>query len=65
MTDLSKLATARELEHKTIKIVGFRVGVDRAVFYKKLETPNDKDFGKYMNIAFHDKKCDFVSVRKI
>lgn len=54
-----------KLEQITIKIVGFRVGVDRAVYYKKLELPNDADFGKYMNVAFHDRKCDFVSVRKI
>ena len=54
-----------KLEHVTIKIVGFRVGMDRAVYYKKLEVPSDKEFGKYMNIAFHGKKCDFVSVRRI
>ena len=54
-----------KLQNITIKIVGFRVGVDRAVYYKKLQTPSDPEFGKYMNIAFHDKSCDFVSVRKI
>ena len=47
-----------------VKIVGFKVGEDRAVFYKKLYRPNDQDFGKYMNIAFVKKGCDFVSVRK-
>lgn len=54
-----------KLEHITIKIVGFRVGVDRAVYFKKLETPSDTEFGKYMNVVFHSRKCDFVSVRKI
>jgi len=54
-----------KLEHITVKIVGFRVGHDRAVFYKKLDTPSDKDFGKWMNIAFHDRNCDFISIRKI
>ena len=54
-----------KLERVTIKIVGFRVGVVRAVYYKKLELPSDEEFGKYMNIAFHVKKCDFVSVRRI
>ena len=57
--------TMEKLKEITIKIVGFRVGTDRAVYYKKLSTPNDSDFGKYMNVAFHDKNCDFVSVRKI
>jgi len=54
-----------KLEEITVKIVGFRVGVDRAVYYKKLKLPDDSEFGKYMNIAFHDKKCDFVSVRRL
>jgi len=54
-----------KLQEITVKIVGFRVGVDRAVYYKKLQTPSDSEFGKYMNIAFHDKHCDFISVRKI
>lgn len=54
-----------KLKEITIKIVGFKVGVDRAVYYKKLDTPSDQDFGKYMNVAFHGHKCDFVSVRRI
>ena len=60
-----KLEVLEKLEHITVKIVGFRVGVSNAVFYKKLDTPSDKDFGKWMNVAFHDKKCDFISVRRI
>ena len=54
-----------KLKHISIKIVGFKVGVSRAVFYKKLDTPSDKDFGVAMNVAFHGKNCDFVSVRKV
>jgi len=54
-----------KLEEITIKIVGFKVGVDKAVFYKKLKLPSDSELGKWMNIAFHSKKCDFISVRRV
>lgn len=54
-----------KLKRIGIKIVGFKVGVDRAVFYRRLNTPNDRTFGEWMNCAFHQKGCDFVSVRKI
>ena len=56
---------ADKLKDMAIKIVGFKVGVARAVYYKRLENPNDKELGKHMNLAFRSYKCDFVSVRKV
>lgn len=56
---------SEKLKHIKIVLVGFRVGVENSVYYRKLETPSDPLLGKHLNIAFHDKNCDFVSIRKI
>lgn len=52
---------------KTLKleIVGFKVGEAKAKWAWILNTPNDSTLGKYLNTAFHQKNCDFVTVRKI
>jgi len=49
----------------TIIIVGFQVQKENSVLYKKLYLPNDKELGATINKAFHDKKCDFISLRAI
>lgn len=49
----------------TIVIVGFQVQKDNSVVYKKLYLPSDKELGCALNKAFHDKNCDFISLRAI
>ena len=49
----------------TVVIVGFRVQEENSVVYKKLSIPNDRELGAVINKAFHDSKCDFISLRAI
>jgi len=54
-----------KLRHMIVVIVGFKVNVENSIYYHKLDTPSDSELGKHLNIAFHSKGCDFVSVRRI
>jgi len=48
-----------------IKIVGFRVGISRAVFNRTLKKPTETQMGLAMMAAFSERKCDFISVRRV
>jgi len=54
-----------KLRNIKIVVVGFRVKEENSVFYKKLDNPSDRELGCCINVAFHTKNCDFVSVRAI
>ncbi len=56
---------SEKLEEISIVVVGFKVEQENSVLYRKLKTPSDSELGCLLNIAFHDKKCDFVSIRRI
>lgn len=56
---------SEKLEHISIRISGYKAGVDDCVFYKKLETPSDSQLGIAVNTALHDKKCDFINIRRV
>ena len=56
---------SEKLEDIMIVVVGFKVEKENSVLYRKLKTPSDSELGCLLNIAFHDKKCDFVSIRRI
>jgi len=57
--------SSEKLKEIKIVIVGFKVTEENSVLYKKLDTPDDSEFGKWLNKAFHEKGCDFVSVRRV
>jgi len=49
-----------------IKIIGFKVGISRCVYYKTLNLKlgfSDKELGKYLRKAIE--KSDFISIRRI
>jgi hypothetical protein len=56
---------SERLRQITIIIVGFRVQEENSVLYKKLTLPNDQHLGAAINKAFHDLKCDFISLRAV
>jgi hypothetical protein len=59
------LSSSEKLKEITIVVVGFKVEQEHSVLYRKLKTPSDSELGCVLNFAFHDRECDFVSVRRV
>ena len=53
----------RRLSEMTYVIVGFRVDRERSVYYKKCK--NLAELKRALEVAFRDKRSDFVSIRRI